>query len=205
LTASDNGAPPIGRVSRWCSGGGLGGLAAVTKEPSGARQVGDDGEQAHAPAAARTSLDIHRERPPEQLSPRPIARAAFARRRASYFPLTLCARRGAGGTRASTDGWGQAYSNSILHLTSAPRLPSDELEMSFTLSYEPSTDTRGESCHSTLERSSRDSATPLVTLARMRSARRLELPQLAGARPAGPVRLRSSPKTVLARALAACR
>ncbi|GEM_PF-1732010 len=27
-------------------GGRLGGLAAVTKEPSGARQVGDDGEQA---------------------------------------------------------------------------------------------------------------------------------------------------------------
>ena len=35
---------------------------------------------------------------------------------------------------ASTDGWGQPYSNSIRHRTSAPRLPSDDDEMSFTLS-----------------------------------------------------------------------
>jgi len=38
--------------------------------------------------------------------------------------------------------------------------------MSFTLSYEPSTLTRLLSCHSTFERISRDSATPLVTLGR---------------------------------------
>lgn len=56
---------------------------------------------------------------------------------------------------------------------SAPRLPTDELEMSFTLSYEPSTLTRLLSCHSTLERTSRDSERPVVTLARTRSARRL--------------------------------
>ena len=40
--------------------------------------------------------------------------------------------------------------------------------MSLTLSYEPSTLTRGLNCHSTLELTSRESATPLVTLARMR-------------------------------------
>jgi hypothetical protein len=61
--------------------------------------------------------------------------------------------------------------------------------MSLTLWYEPLTLTRGESCHSMLERISHDSATPLVALG---------LPQLAGARPFGPARLRSSPKTVLA-------
>ena len=47
-----------------------------------------------------------------------------------------------------------------------PQIPSAELEMSFTLSYEPSTLTRLLSCHSTFERISRDSATPLVTLGR---------------------------------------
>jgi hypothetical protein len=127
-----------------------------------------------------------------------------------YFPLTRAAPVAGASTDlgevggaeraepASTDGWGQAYSNSMRHRTSAPKLPSEEEEMSLTLSYDPSTETRGESCHSTLERISRDSATPLVTLARMRSARRLVLPQLAGARPFGAARLRSSPKTVLA-------
>ena len=75
------------------------------------------------------------------------------------------------------------YSNSILHRTSAPRLPSDDEEMSLTLSYEPSTETRGESCHSTLERISRDSATPLVTLARMRSASLLPIVMVGSVRP----------------------
>jgi hypothetical protein len=36
------------------------------KEAGNLRQVGDDGEDAQAPAAARTSLDVDREGPPEQ-------------------------------------------------------------------------------------------------------------------------------------------
>jgi len=62
-----------------------------------------------------------------------------------HFPLTRAAPAGAstdlgevGGAErawpASTDGWGQAHSNSMRQRTSAPRLPSEDEEMSFTLS-----------------------------------------------------------------------
>src|SRR6185369_3533019 len=75
------------------------------------------------------------------------------------------------------------HSNSRRHLTSAPRLPRVELEMSFTLSYEPSMLTRGLNCHSTFERTSRESATPLVMFARMRFDKRLPIVTVGSVRP----------------------
>ena len=54
---------------------GLGGLAEVTEEAGDVRRLGDEGEEAHATAAPGTGLDVDAERPPEELSPRPVARA----------------------------------------------------------------------------------------------------------------------------------
>ena len=51
------------------------------KEAGNLPQVGDDGEDAQAPAAAGTSLDVYREGPPEQHCPRSVARASRAARR----------------------------------------------------------------------------------------------------------------------------
>ncbi len=65
---------------------------------------------------------------------------------AAYLPLTRAAPAAGASTDlgevggaqrakpASTDGWGQPYSNSMRQRTSAPKLPSDEDEMSLTLS-----------------------------------------------------------------------
>src|SRR4051812_24829780 len=81
------------------------------------------------------------------------------------------------------DGRRGAYSNSSRQRTPAPRLPSAEFEMSFTLSYEVSTLTRLLRRHSTFERTSRDSARPVVTLARARSVRRLPIVTVGSVRP----------------------
>jgi len=64
--ASYNLALPVRRVSSGSARGGLGRLAPVTEEARGAGEVGDDGQEAHATAAARASFDI--ELPPNQRS-----------------------------------------------------------------------------------------------------------------------------------------
>jgi hypothetical protein len=79
--ASYNLALPERRGSSGSAGGGLGRLAAVTKEARGASEVGDDGQEAHASAAARASFDIDAKGAPEQLGPGAIARAVHALRR----------------------------------------------------------------------------------------------------------------------------
>ena len=78
--ASYNLTLPERRGSSGSAGGGLGRLAAVTKEARGASEVGDDGQEAHASAAARASFDIDAKGAPEQLGPGAIARAVHALR-----------------------------------------------------------------------------------------------------------------------------
>ena len=65
LSPSDDVGLEVGRVSGRSSRGWHAGLAAVMKEAGSLSQVGDDGEQAHAPAAAGTGLDVDREGPLE--------------------------------------------------------------------------------------------------------------------------------------------
>lgn len=84
MATADDVALPVRRVTSRSSGGRLGGLAPVAQQSGDALGVGDDSQQAHASAAARTSLDIHRERPPEQLGPGSIAGAPAELRAARY-------------------------------------------------------------------------------------------------------------------------
>jgi hypothetical protein len=72
----------------------LGRLAAVTKEARGAGEVGDDGQQAHASAAARASFEIDAKGTLEQLRPRPVARAVHALRRRAAGMLIAGGRSG---------------------------------------------------------------------------------------------------------------
>jgi len=72
---------PIWRGSSGSARGRLGRLAAVTTQARGAREVGDDGQEAHASAAARASFDLNAKGALEQLSPGAVARAVHALRR----------------------------------------------------------------------------------------------------------------------------
>ena len=75
----------LARPVRWGASGSargrLGRLALVTKEARGASEVGDDGQELHASAAARASLDVDAKGALEQLRPRSVARAVHALRR----------------------------------------------------------------------------------------------------------------------------
>jgi hypothetical protein len=79
--SSYNLALPVRWGASGSARGGLGGLAAVTEEARGAGEVGDDGQQTHASAAARASFNIDAKGTLEQLRPRAVARAVHALRR----------------------------------------------------------------------------------------------------------------------------
>ena len=75
MSTSNDGGLEVRLVLGWSSSGWLSGLGAVMKDAGNLNQVGDNGEQAHAAAAAGTGLDVVREGPPEQLRPRAVAGA----------------------------------------------------------------------------------------------------------------------------------
>ena len=78
VSALDDEGLEVRRVTGWSSSRWLGRLSAVTEEAGNALGVGDDGEQAHAPAATRASFDVDREGLSQQLRPRTVARAGRA-------------------------------------------------------------------------------------------------------------------------------
>jgi hypothetical protein len=58
VSSSQDGAVRVRRSARGGSRRGFGGLAEVPEEPLDVLRLGDEGEQAHAAAAAGTGLDV---------------------------------------------------------------------------------------------------------------------------------------------------
>jgi hypothetical protein len=70
--SSQDGAVPVRRIARGGSGRRFGGFAEVPEEPFDVLRLSDEGEQAHAVAAAGTGLDVEAEGSAEQLGSWPV-------------------------------------------------------------------------------------------------------------------------------------
>ena len=84
---------PEGRSSRRLPRRWLGGFSDATKEAADLLGVGDQGDEAHAPVAARAAENVDREAALEQLGPRAIPRAPRLGRRTERARLDVVGRR----------------------------------------------------------------------------------------------------------------
>lgn len=109
---------PIRRGSSGSARGWLGRLALMTKEARGASEVGDDGQEAHASAAARASFDIDAKGAPEQLGPWAVfpARSCLGTTRGRHLEAAASSRglqSGSAAARAQRRSW---WRDAITHL-----------------------------------------------------------------------------------------
>jgi hypothetical protein len=147
VPSSQDGAVPVRRSAPGASRRGLGGFAEVPEEPCDVLRLGDEGEKAHAAAAAGAGLDVQAEGSAEQLCPcqvtrggsllwlaaKPIASARYSRnapsRSSHHIRKLLSARPRATHERSASGGAHSTLCERRLRCPVAPRARRETIPM----------------------------------------------------------------------------